>query len=308
MEKSKFVPQLSTCKNRNLVPKNFLVNESKVILNRLFIILPTIGMLSAWIFALGCTCVLAQQVESKAAFAVPPPPATPKPSTFAPAEDLVRQVQDYIQEMEDTLVSEEEYNSTEDKIGRCSSTLAVIALCLGLHDQDNMYKAQAAALMKAAGELAATKDYQSAKKAFENVKAAAEGKIQAQANLKWEKVASLPDLMKQVPNINTKLKRNLQGKKFKSKAKETAGYTAAIAAIAQASLADTSNAKNAEEVKQWYQHMITMRDSAGAANAAIHAGNEPEAAAAMKKLALSCDECHKIFHPEAIITEETDSQ
>ena len=39
--------------------------------------------------------------------------------------------------------------------------------------------------------------------------------------------------MKQVPLINTRLKLNLKGKKFKKKAKDTAGYTAVIAAIAQ---------------------------------------------------------------------------
>jgi hypothetical protein len=305
VEKPKFVTQLSTCKNRNLGPKNSSAYGIKAIFKRLFIILSAMGILIAWLCVPYFTQALAGQVEIKDA---PPPPVPPPLSTFAPAQDLVNQVQDYIKEMEETLVSQEEYNDTEGKIGRCASTLAVIALCLGLHDQDNLYKPQAAALMKAAEELAATKDYQSAKNAFEKVKAAAEGKAQAQTDLKWEKVASLPDLMKQVPNINTKLKRNLKGKKFKSKAKDTAGYTAAIAAIAQGSIADISNAKNAEEVKRWYEDMIHMRDAAGAANVAIHAGNEPAAAEAMKNLAQSCDDCHKVFHPEAILIEETDSQ
>jgi hypothetical protein len=182
--------------------------------------------------------------------------------------------------------------------------MAVIALCLGLHDEDNPYKANAAALVKAARELAATTDYQSAKKAFTAVKAAADGQVQVQDKLKWEKVASLPDLMKQVPNINTNLKRNVKGKKFKTKARLTAGYTAAIAAIGQGSIPDISKAKNADEVRQWYQYMIQMRDAAGAANAAIHAGDEPATAAAMKKLAQSCDDCHKVFHPEALLVEE----
>ncbi len=184
----------------------------------------------------------------------------------------------------------------------------MIALCLGMHDEDNQYKARAPALIKAARELAAAADYQSAKKAFDAVKAAAEGKLPTQGELKWEKVASLPDLMKQVPNINTKLKRNIKGAKFKTKAKETAGYTAAIAAIAQGSMADASAAKNPQEIKQWYGFSAQMRDSAGAANAAIHAGNEPAAAEAMQKLAKSCTDCHTVFHPEAILTEESESE
>ena len=235
-------------------------------------------------------------------------PDVPKLSSFAPAKDLADQVRVYIKEIETTLADEQEYKDSEGKIGRCTNTLAVIALCLGMHDEDNQYKARAPALIKAARELAAAADYQSAKKAFEGVKAAAEGKLPTQGDLKWEKVASLPDLMKQVPNINTKLKRNVKGPKFKTKAKDTAGYTAAIAAIAQGSMADAGAAKNPQEVNQWYAFSAELRDSAGAANAAIHAGNGPAAAEAMQKLAKSCTDCHTVFHPEAILTEESESE
>ena len=78
--------------------------------------------------------------------------------------------------------------------------------------------------------------------------------------------------MKEVPLINTNLKRYVKGPNFKQKAKDTAGYTAAIAAIAQGSMADISEAKNAEQVKQWYAFAAAMREEAGAVNAAIHAG------------------------------------
>ena len=296
MEKSKLVPRLSTCKNRDLVPKNFSACGIKAIF---------MGILIVWLCVVCCTQAVAQQVEIKDA---PPPPDVPKLSTFAPANDLADQVQKYIQDLETTLESEQEYKDTEGKIGRCSSTLAAITLCLGMHEEDNKYKSRAGALIKASRELAATADYKLAKKAFADVKAAAEGKAPSQGKLKWEKVASLPDLMKQVPNINTNLKRNVKGAKFKSKSKLTAGYTAAIAAIAQASIADASKAKNAAEVRQWYEYMINMRDAAGAANAAIHAGNEPAAAEAMKKLTQSCDDCHKVFHPAALLIEESTSE
>ena len=270
--------------------------------------LPGLGITIAWMFAAGCGLVSAAGSEKNWTADRPAPPDAPKLSCFAPAGDLVNQVRDYIKEIETTLASEEEYKDSEGKIGRCTGTLAVIALCLGLHDEPNEYKARAAALIKAAQELAATTDYQSAKKAFDGLKAVAEGKVRLQGELKWEKVASLSDLMKQVPNINTKLKRNIKGAKFKTKAKDTAGYTAAIAAIAQGSMFDTSAAKNPQEINEWYGFSIQMRDSAGAANAAIHAGNEPAAAEAMQKLAKSCTDCHTVFHPEAILTEESDNE
>ena len=62
-------------------------------------------------------------------------------------------------------------------------------------------------------------------------------------------------------------------------------------------MADLSETKNPEQVKQWYKFMTAMRDDAGEANAAIHRRNEPAAAKAMKKLAQSCEDCHAVFHP-----------
>ena len=224
-------------------------------------------------------------------------PEAPKVSTFAPAEDLASQVDKYIKGLTKIVANEEDYNDGKNKIARDSNTLIVIALALGLHDQDSKYKAHAGALMEAAQELAATKDFESAKKAIADVQDAAEGKAEANVELKWGKIASLPELMKQVPLINTKLKRYAKGSKFKSKAKDTAGYTAVIATIAQGSIADASATDNSDEqVKQWRGFCVIMRDHAGAVNAAIHEGDEPAAAEAMKKLAQSCDDCHAVFH------------
>ncbi len=220
----------------------------------------------------------------------------PKVSTFAPAEDLASQADWYIKDLEKIVASEDEYKDGGEKIAKEANTLVVVALCLGLHDQDSKYKESAGALLKAAQELAVTKDYAAAQKAVAAVKAAAESK--SDAKLKWEKVAALPELMKQVPVINSKLKLNVKGSKFTSKAKDTAGYTAVIAAIAQGSMADTSATKGADQVKQWKEFSTAMRDDAGAVNAAIHKGDQEAADKAMKKLAQSCDDCHDVFHQE----------
>ena len=191
-------------------------------------------------------------------------PTLPKVSTFAPAEDLANQVGQYIKAMKSVVADEQEYKDSEGKVVRDASTLAVIALALGLHDQDNKYKANAGALMKAAQDVAATKDYDSAKKAVAALEAvAAKEGGKAGGELKWEKVAPLPELMKQVPMINTKLKLYVKGTSFKKKAKDIAGYSAVIAAIAQGTIADTSATKNAEQVKLWQKFSEAMRDDAG---------------------------------------------
>jgi hypothetical protein len=247
---------------------------------------------------IGVLAVAADKAISDA----PPMPAAPKVSTFAPAEDLASQVTRYIKDLDNIVATEEDYkdsiSESTNKVANDANTLVVIALALGLHDQESKYKAHAGALIQAAQQLAATKDYASAKKGIAALKDAAEGKGDANVELKWQRVASLPELMKEVPMINANLKRLVKGANFQKKAKDTAGYTAAIAAIAQGSMADISEAKNAEQVKQWYDFAAAMRDHAGAVNAAIHKADEPAAAKAMKKLAQSCDDCHDVFHNE----------
>lgn len=226
------------------------------------------------------------------------PPAAPKVSTFAPAQDLVSQVDYYLERLEATVESESEYKDSADKVAKDASTLAVIGLALGLHDEDNKYKNAAPALIKAAQKLAATKDFASAKAGVAAVKDAL-GTKGDPSGLKWEKVASLKELMLQVPLVNSRLKRYLRGVRFTKMAKDTAGSSATLAAVAQASIADTSEAKNPGDVEKWYKYCVDMRDAAGALNAAIRALDQKAAEAAMKKMAKSCDDCHEVFHPEA---------
>jgi hypothetical protein len=222
----------------------------------------------------------------------------PKVSTYAPAEDLAHQVGQYVKSMKSVVADEQEYKDSEGKVVRDAGTLAIIALALGLHDQDNKYKANAGAIIKAAQAVAATKDYESAKKAVAALEVVVTKGGTAGGDLKWEKTASLPELMKQVPMIHTKLKLYVKGSSFKKKAKDTAGYTAVIAAIAQGVIADTSATKNAEQIKLWTKFSEAMRDDAGDVNAAVHKGDEAAAAKAMKKLNQSCEDCHAVFKPD----------
>jgi hypothetical protein len=231
--------------------------------------------------------------------AVAAPPAAPKVSSFAPAEDLVSQTDEYVKDLTEAVASEQDFKDAQEKVTKQSNTLILMALALGLHDTDNKYKAAAPALFKAAGQLAAAKDYASAQAGVAAVKAALESKTGG-GELKWEKAASLEQLMKQVPLVNTKLKRFLKGPRFIKSAKETAGYTAVLATIAQGAMADTGKAKNPAEVQQWYQFSGQMRDHAAELNAAIHAKDRDASEKAMKKLAQSCDDCHTVFHKAAL--------
>jgi hypothetical protein len=232
-------------------------------------------------------------------------PDAPPVSTYAPAEDLVRETDKYIEDLGSTVASvengEEKYDDVKEIIEKDANTLVILALCLGKHDQDNKFKAHAGALMKAAQDLAATKDIQAAKKALASVKDAAAGQNKVDVELKWEKVASLPALMKHVPKINTKLKQAVKPAKFKAKSKDSAGITAVLAAIAQGSMADTSATKSPDQNEQWYKFCEEMRDKAAAMNKSIHAGNVESTGENLLKLGKNCEDCHAVFHPEAKI-------
>ncbi len=234
-----------------------------------------------------------------ARLAMAEPPAAPKVSTFAPAADLVSQVDAYLERLEESVANPADFKDSEGKIQRDANTIILVALALGLHDTDNKYKAAAPAIVKAAQEVAQAQDHAAAKTAVENLKKAVAGGA-ATGELKWEKVASLGALMKQVPMINTKLKRNLR--RFAKKAEESAADTAVLAVIAQGSMANAEETKKPNEVEKWYAFCVQMRDAASALNAAIHAGDEKKADAEMKALTKSCDDCHAVFHEEEAAT------
>lgn len=221
-------------------------------------------------------------------------PAAPKVSTFAPAEDLVSQLESYVGRLEESVANQAEYKDNEGKIARDANTVALIGLALGLHDTENKYKAAAGAIVKASQQIEAAKDYDAAKAAVASLKKATESK--AAGELKWEKVASLPALMKQVPLVNTKLKRNLRHFVKKAKAKEdAAGDTATLAVIAQGSMANASETKKPTEVQKWCEYCAQMRDAAGALNKAVRAGDKAAADEQMKAMTKACDACHETF-------------
>lgn len=230
-----------------------------------------------------------------AGVAMSDPPESPKISTFAPVKDLDSQIEAYVGRLEESVKSEDEYKDAAGKISKDANTLILLGMAAGQHDGDSKYKDAASALVKAAEDLAGAKDFASAKAGVEAVKKALDAK--AGGTVKWEKKASLDQLMKQVPLVNNRLKRNVKTEKtLKSKAKDNAGDSAVLAVIAQGSMVDTSEAKGEDQAKQWYKFCEQMRDAAAKVNAGVHAGNFQDVQAAMKDLNKSCDDCHEVFH------------
>lgn len=228
------------------------------------------------------------------------PPAPPV-SSFAPADDLVGQVDFYIQRTEETLAKKSDFDDAAiARLKKDANTLTVLALVLGMHDTQNRVQPAAAELLGASQQLAKSTDYAAAVATFDRVKQAAAGKAgPAAADLKWEKVASLGQLMKQVPMINAALKRGVTAERFETLKPQSAGHAAVLAAIAQAVYADTHEVKNPADMDKWYRYCDEMRDAAGAVNAAIHAGDQATTTKAMSRLAASCEACHATFRKDA---------
>ena len=111
----------------------------------------------------------------------------------------------------DGLIDAQVYMDKSRQITRDAHTLAALALVLAKHDQDHRLKARAQALLTAAQQLAKAKEYAAAKRAFEAVEDAANGEAPvAAADVKWERIAGLGQMMKQVTFVNNRLRRNMR--------------------------------------------------------------------------------------------------
>jgi hypothetical protein len=252
--------------------------------------------LTTWLVGVALSVAL---VLAARGVAMADPPAAPKLSTFAPAADLVRQTDYYLGRLEESLASESQYNEDQGKVSKDGNTLILIALALGLDDGENKYKAAAPGLVKAGEGIAKATTFAAAQAALADARKAIATPPAGGPALSWDKAsASLTELMKQVPLINARLKRNLR--RFAQKAKDSAGDTATLAVIAQGSMADVSQTKKPTEAAKWFGFCAEMRDAAAAVNKAIHEGDPKATDKAMKALAESCDNCHNVFNPEQV--------
>ena len=224
-------------------------------------------------------------------------PQALKVSQFAPVKDLLQQVDFFIGRVTDSLADPQDFDGAkQSRTLKDASTLSALALALSMHDEEFPQKAAMPSLLKASQQLsAAGENAQQATQAFAAIKAARAGGITAGASARWEQVASLPALMKQVPLIHSGLKRGVEPNRLARQAAQSAGQAAALAAIAQASWLDTEHIKKREDVGAWQEYCAQMRDAAGEVNSAVRAADQARVNAGMQRLAQSCETCHAKF-------------
>ncbi len=238
-------------------------------------------------------CLSATRLQSEST-------AIPKISTFAPAADLLQQVDFFIGRVEASLADPADFDGAkQSRTLKDGHTLAVLALMLAVHDEPHPLRAAMPSLLKSAQALAgAGDDYSRAKAALTEIQAARAGTAPSDGTVRWEKAASLSALMKQVPLIHAGLKRGVERNRLARQAALAAGQSATLAAIAQASMLDTEHVTRPEDVEAWLQYCVQMRDAAGEVNSAVHAQDQGRVTMGMHHLAQSCEACHAKFRDQ----------
>ncbi len=233
----------------------------------------------------GCLC-LANQVQAD----------DPKPSKYAPANELMEQLQDMVKKLDADLTEKESYaEEHEARVMMNANTVAAIALVLGMHDQDNPVKKKAAKVIGAAQDLASNSDeFDGAQKSLIALKATIESDEKSDP-VKWESVADIIELMKQVPIANNNLRRGVTNRRFERAKARTAAYASGLAALAQASLHDDTYCGDEEDFAKWKKYCAEMRDGASQTREAVLRGDQDAAKRALEIVAKTCDKCHEDF-------------
>ena len=216
-----------------------------------------------------------------------------------PVAMLTEQIDYYVDRLGDSTESEEDYmEDYVDRVRRDAGTVKVLATALGLAQEDSAYKKSAGALFKAADFIVNAKTHADAKKGAAVLAIVLSEKRTDPTELKWGPIASLEDMMSQVPLVESRMKRGVR--RFESKSEDIGGYASTLAMIAQASFYDTQKTKDAAQVKLWQKHCMEMRDASLEIVEACEKKDEAQAKKAIDTLSTSCKECHKTFAPDEV--------
>lgn len=217
------------------------------------------------------------------------------PSKYAPAEDLTKQLDELLADLEKDAAASDYTADHQGRIRKNANTIAAVALVLGMHDQANPFKPAASKLIEAANGVASvSEDQAGTREAVGTLKQVLADKPAGQA-MQWRAVADLSELMKQVPIVNNSLRRGVTSRRFKRSQEATAGYAATLAAIAQASLHDTSYCGDESDEATWKKICAEFRDASAEVNQAVRRGDQEKAKAAMARVVETCDACHESF-------------
>ena len=231
-----------------------------------------------------------------------------------PVADLEGQVETYIKKLDgdlEDLASTKNFKADSGSLLRDSNALALIALGIGLAEEEGKLKKAAPGIVAAAQAVGKAEDLAAAQKAVADVKTALTGSGDP-TTLGWTKVAALAPVMKAVPNISSNVTRNSSterrlstGARMKDARAAVLEGTAAMAVIVQGSMANYEETNKAGSAADWERLCKEFRDLALKANAEAHNFVDGKSdfatlSTALETMRKSCDDCHNVFHKAAI--------
>ncbi len=218
-----------------------------------------------------------------------------KPSSYAPAKDLEFQVSFFLDRIKEDLEDEAQYDTHAKRVVKDANTIAVLALVLGKHDDENNLQRPAAEVIQAATQLAdKAEKLADAKVAYAALVEATKHPASSEP-LQWKSVGNIQEIMLQVPLLNTSLRGAVNPKRFASTADKAAGLAATLAAIAQVSMFDETYCGDDADRAEWVELCALMRDAAKDVHDAVRRGDQDAANDALKPLMRTCDDCHDQF-------------
>lgn len=251
---------------------------------------------TTWIRALFVVVIAAAAITAWAVDA-PPQPAV---SQWLPASAAQERLEYYLKSCGDDLDEAADYGDEQkEALRRDANALVVVAATLALHDDESPNKAKAAAVAIAAKDLSrANRDHAAASAALEKVTAAWESGAAEPPT--WERMASLGALMNEVNVVNARVRRTLSSERnFTRRGEGSLGDLATLAMIANASIYDTHEVKNEEQLPFWFELMSEFRNQATALRQAVEAKDYEAAQEALSGMQTACDECHSEFEVDA---------
>jgi len=243
---------------------------------------------------------------------------TSKVVPLPPVADLVAQVDYYMTRMGrsmDFLRATPRYVASAADVVRDSNALALIALAIGLAEEDSKYKGPAPHIIAAAQSLAAAQNYPEGRRAFEALRRALTNTEEAPP-LSWsDGVAGLTPVMQALPNLSSAVNRTTDTELklntlLDRQPQQVFSQLAALAAISQGSIPLVAETELPDAVEDWKRYCEEFRDAAIKANAAAHQfardraeGRVPDYSifrTAFLAMRESCDDCHRVFYPRAV--------
>lgn len=236
---------------------------------------------------------------------VPALAALPKLAELVQAKDIEPLVQDTISSLETDLADAATFEQAQTRVEHGAYTLALYAEAIAQADGSVAWSPRARAVRDLAIQLAKTKNYNEARSLLQKIKdviagsgAAAEG-----AEMSWEEVAPLAQVMKEVNLVNRTLRRYVRRESYFTRYRDRLDQAAvAMTVLAYIAAHDNSAAENPPQpienaVQKYDAYSHDFIQLSKAALDAVRKGSYTDAQEAITKMQDVCAKCHEDFRP-----------